>query len=312
MISRKMNEQVLSGALSYHKNFLAGPYKGYYITIDYKPPVYIVYIHATFDNLPGKAQFESFLKEHEATMQYLSKAEAKQHTIKLRIIEPKPKKLTPGVLNDTIEPVIRHLLGCRYDTGCINCGDNDGKIDCYEVSSYHHYLCEQCVVDIEKEFKEKQIELNEITSNPLTGSIGAIVGSLLGVIAWVALSANNLFASLAGIAILFLAYKGYEMLGIRIDKKGFAISTAIACIMIFLGNHLSWSWAIMDAAKLEGYSIGEILLLFKIMRASNFTTNYVVNLLVGYVITYVLGNKIIRMTYRKSMGSYCLRKLNLQ
>lgn len=58
--------------------------------------------------------------------------------------------------------------------------------------------------------------------------------------------------------------------------------------------------------------MGEILLLWKIMRASNFTLNYVVNLIAGYVITYVLGNKIIRMTYRKSIGSYCLRKLNLQ
>jgi len=312
MISRKMNEQVLSGALSYHKNYLAGPYKGYYITIDYKPPVYIVYIHATFDNLPGKAQFESFLKKYKLSMQYLSKAEAMQHTIRLRIIEPKSKKLTPSVLNDTIEPIIRHLLSCRYVTGCINCGDNDGKIDCYEVSSFHHFLCEECVVDIEKEFKEKQIELNEITSNPLTGSLGAIGGSLLGVIAWVILSANNLFACLAGIVILFLAYKGYERLGIRIDKKGFAISTAIACIMIFLGNHLSWSWAIKDAAKLAGYSKGEILLLWKIMHASNFTINYAANLFAGYAITYIIGNKIIRTTYQKSMRSYCLRKLNLQ
>ena len=85
MISNKMNEQVLDGALSYHKKYLAGAYKGFYITIDYRPPVYIVYIHATFHNPAGKAQFESFLEEHEQTAQYLSKAEVKEHTIKLRI-----------------------------------------------------------------------------------------------------------------------------------------------------------------------------------------------------------------------------------
>ena len=312
MITRKMNEQVLDGALSYHKNYLAGSYKGYYITIDYKPPVYIVYIHATFDNLPGKAQFESFLKEHEQTAQYLSKAEAKQHTIKLRIIEAKPKKLVPSVLNDTIEPVIRQLLGCKYDTGCINCGDNDGEIDCYEVSSYHHYLCTECVTEIEQEFKDKQIELNEITSNPITGTIGAICGALLGVIAWVVLSSNNLFASLAGIAILFLTYKGYEMLGIRIDKKGFVISTLITAIMIFLGNHLACAWSIMDVAKAEGYSVGEILYLWKILRSHNMTITYFVKLIAGYAITFALGFKIIKATYRNSIGSYCLRKMNLQ
>ena len=312
MISKKMNEQVLGGALSHHKNYLAGSYKGYYITIDYKPPVYIVYIHATFYNLPGKAQFESFLKEYEQTAQYLSKAEAKQHTIKLRIIEAKPKKIVPSVLNDTIEPIISQLLACKYDTGCINCGDNEGDIDCYEVSSYHHYLCAECVAEIEQEFKDKQIELNEISSNPVLGTIGAFCASLIGVVAWVILSTNNLFASLAGIAILFLAYKGYEMLGIRIDKKGFAISTIVAAIMIFLGNHLACAWSILDTAKLEGYSLSEILLLWKIIRSSNMMISYFINLIAGYLITFALGFRIIKSTYRKSIGSYCLRKMNLQ
>ena len=312
MISKKMNEQVLDGVLSHHKNYLAGTYKGYYITIDYKPPVYIVYIHATFYNLPGKAQFESFLKEYEQTAKYLSKAEAKQHTIKLRIIEAKPKKLVPSVLNDTIEPVIRQLLGCKYDTGCINCGDDDSEIDCYEISGYHHYLCKECVAEIEQEFKDKQIELTEVKSDPILGTIGAICGSLIGIILWVILSANNLFASLAGIAILFLAYKGYDMLGIRIDKKGFVISSTIAAIMIFLGNHLAWAWAAMDTAKLQGYSIGEILLLWNIIRSTNMMTSYFINLIAGYVITFILGYKIIKATYRKSIGSYCLRKMNLQ
>jgi len=312
MISKKMNEQVLGGALSYHKKYLAGPYKGYYITIDYKPPVYIVYIHATFDNLAGKAQFESFLKEYRDTMQYLSKAEAKQHTVKLRIIEPKPKKLIPSVLNDTIEPVIRQLLGCKYDTGCINCGDNDGVIDCYEISGYHHYLCEECIVEIEQEFKDKQIELTEIPSNSTLGAIGAFCGGMIGVIAWVLLYANNLFAWLAGLAILFCAYKGYEMLGGHIDKKGFAISTVIIGIMIFLGNHLAWAWAALDTAKMQGYSIGEILLLWKILDASHATMSYILDLIAGYILTFAIGFKLIKSTHRKSVGSYCIKKMNLQ
>ena len=312
MISKKMNEQVLDGALSYHKNYLAGPYKGYYITIDYKKPIYIVYIHATFYNLSGKAQFESFLKEHHSSTKYLSKAEEKQHTIKLQIIEPKPKKMTPFVLNDAIEPVIRQLLACKYDTGCINCGDDDGVIDCYEISGYHHYLCEECIREIEQEFKDKQIELKDIKSNPTLGTIGAICGSLIGVIAWVILSANNLLACLAGLAILFLAYKGYEMFGIRIDKKGFIISSVIAGIMIFFGNHLACAWSIMDVAKLEGYSIGEIVLLWNIMRSSDMLTTYLINVVAGYLITFALGFRIIKATYKKSVGSYCIRKMNLQ
>lgn len=308
MISKKMNEKILDGALTLHKKYLSGSYKGYYITIDYKPPVYIVYIHATFDNLPGKAQFESFLEEHQSTMQYLSKAEAKQHTVKLRIIEPKPKKLIPSVLNDTIDPVITQLLRCKYDTGCINCGDNDGQTHCYEISGYHHYICEECVKEIEKEFKEKQIESEGLTSNVPVGTIGAIGGSLIGVIAWIVLSANNLFAWIAGVAILFLVYKGYEMLGGRVDKKGFIICTVLAAIMIPVANHLAWVWSAMDLAKKYGYSMGQTLLLWPLVEESNATVRYILDILLGYFSTFIIGFKIVKGVYRRAVSAYSIKK----
>ncbi len=308
MISRKMNEQVLDGALRYHKKYLDGPYKGYYITIDYKPPVYIVYIHATFYNLPGKARLEAFLKEHESTTQYLSKAEAKQHTIKLRIIEPSQKKWIPNAINDSINPVIQQLLACKYQTGCINCGDNDVKLDCYDVSTYHHYLCEECVVEIEQEFKDKQIKLKEQLSDPIPGTLGAIGGGLIGVILWVILYSYNLFAWIAGLAIMICVYKGYRKLGSRIDKKGFLISNIIICVMIFLANHFAWAWNALDAAKSAGYSVGEIVLLWDVLSEFSVTARYIFDLVIGFGLSFILGFKIIKKTYKESIGVYSLKK----
>ena len=156
MISRKMNKQILEGVLAWHKNYLSGSCKGYYITIDCKLHVYIVYIHATFDTMSGQAQFQTFLKEQERKMQYLSRAEEIDHAIKLRIVKPKCKKIIPSVLNDTIEPILLQLLKCGYDAGCIGCGDNVGKMDCYEICGYHYYLCEDCI-------RENQPELSIIS-----------------------------------------------------------------------------------------------------------------------------------------------------
>ncbi len=155
MISRKMNKQILEGALVRHKNYLSGSFKGYYITIDCKPHVYIVYIHATFDMISAQAQFQTFLKEHERKMQYLSRAEEIDHAIKLRIVKPKCRKIIPSVLSDAIEPIIMQLLKNGYDAGCIGCGNNDGKMDCYEICGYHYYLCEDCI-------RESQPELSII------------------------------------------------------------------------------------------------------------------------------------------------------
>lgn len=128
-----------------HKNYLSGTCKGYYITIDCKPHVYIVYIHATFDTLSGQAQFQTFLKEHERNMQYLSRTEETHHAIKLRIVKPKCKKIIPSILTGAIEPIIMQLLKNGYDAGCIGCGSTEGKMDCYEICGNHYYLCEDCI-----------------------------------------------------------------------------------------------------------------------------------------------------------------------
>lgn len=156
MISRKMNKQILEGALVRHKNYLSGSYKGYYITIDCKLHVYIVYIHATFDTISDQTQFQTFLRGHERKMQYLSRAEEIDHAIKLRIVKPNQRKIIPSVLTDIIEPLIEQLLKNEYDAGCIGCGNYDGKMDCYEICGYHYYLCEDCI-------RENQPELSIIS-----------------------------------------------------------------------------------------------------------------------------------------------------
>lgn len=155
MISRKMNKQILEGALKRHKNYLSGSIEGYYITVDCKPRIYNVYIHATFDMISAQAQFQSFLKEHCKKMQYLAKAEELDHAIKLRIVKPECKKIIPSVLNEAIEPIIIQLLKHGYDAGCIGCGDNDSKMDCYEICGNHYYLCESCI-------QKNQLELSII------------------------------------------------------------------------------------------------------------------------------------------------------
>lgn len=303
-----MCEKLLDGSLTAHKNYVSGFYKGYYITIDYKPPVFIVYIHATFDNLSGKAQFEGFLKEYQKATSYVSKAEAKDHTVKLRIVQPKPKKILISTLNDIIEPVISQLLACKYETGCINCGVNDVPIDCYVISGYHHYLCEQCVREIEENFQIAQRALLAKPSNTILGTIGALLGSLVGVVLWCVLASNNLYSWLAGVVSVWLAFKGFEILGKRISKKGFFITMALSVIMIFLGNHIAWVWTAYDAGVLIKYSTSESLLLWKFLTDKGYVISYLIDLILGYLCTLILGYRIIKKTYRNSIGGYTLKK----
>lgn len=308
MITKKMCEQILDGSLTVYKNYLAGTYNDYYITIDFKKPFYTIYIHATYGNDAGKAMFEAFLKQHRDDTAYLSKAEAKDHVIKLRVLEPKPKKLIPSAMNDIIKPVITQLLGYKYETGCINCGTNDVDLSCYEIATYHHYICEECIQKIEQDFIDKQSKLRSQTAKTVPGIIGAIGGSILGVILWVILYNNNLYGWLAGIAIVFATYKGYELLGGRLDRKGFIISSVIIIVMMILGNHIAWVWSALDRGRIAGFSDGEIILLWKLLIKENFVLNYLIDLFLSFLFTLILGSPLVKKIYRDCVGSYSIKK----
>jgi len=309
MINKKICEEILDGSLTAYKNFAAGFYKAYYITIDYKAPIYIVYIHATYDNDAGKAMFESFLKQHRDSMQYLSKVETKDHTVKLRIVRPNKKKLIASVLDETINPVISQLLACKYVTGCINCGVDDIELDCYAISGYHHYLCEQCIEEIEEDFKIKQKNWNEKPVNHIAGTIGALVFSLVGIILWAILQSNGLYGWLAGIVTIFISFKGYEMFGGRLDKKGFITSLIISGIVIILSNHIAWAWTLSDIGLKAGYSYKDIFLSKKLFSLIGYTFKYFESLILGFAVSFALGYKMIKSKYRTSIGGYSIKKI---
>lgn len=309
MISKKMCEQILDNSLTAYKKYMDGIYKGFRIIIDPRYQYYVVYIHATPSNDTGKALFEPFLEQHQKNMKYLTKAEVKEHYVKLKISNPKPRKTLPDVLNRIIDPILSQLLNCKYRTGCINCGDTKKQLECYEIYGYHHYLCDTCIQEIEASFQEKQQEIKSQKGKVVTGLVGAILGALLGVIAWVVLYNYEFFAWLAGYIIVMCAFKGYKMFGKYLDKKGVIISLIVIVAMVFLANHLSWAWTFFDSVKIKGYSNMEYFFVGKILKDYGMTTNYFIDLATGYCFTLLLGLSTIIKTFKGSIGSYSIKKM---
>ena len=309
MINAKVCAEILDGSLTAYNDFATGFYKSYHITIDYKKPFFIVYIHATHDNDAGKAMFESFLKQHKDSTAYLTKAEAKEHTIKLHIIRPNKKKLLPSILDNAIKPIVTQLLGCKYVTGCINCGRNDVDLNCYSISGYHHYLCEECITEIEEGFKTKQKDLNSQPVNAVPGTIGAFMFSLVGIILWSILQSNGLYGWLSGVVIIFCAFKGYELFGQRLDKRGFITALVISGIMIILSNHLAWAWAYFDASRAQKYTTAQLLTPSKLITLMGSAYKYIESLILGFAVSFTLGFKMIKSKYRTSTGGYNIHKV---
>lgn len=79
------------------------------------------------------------------------------------------------------------------------------------------------------------------SSNIITGTTGAFLGSLIGVALWMLIYHFGYIASIAGLVIIICAMKGYEILSGALDKKGVIIVGIVSIVMVFVANHLSWT-----------------------------------------------------------------------
>lgn len=78
------------------------------------------------------------------------------------------------------------------------------------------------------------------------GTLGALLGSLAGVVCIILISRLNVVASVSGLVMAVCALKGYEKLAGELTKKGAVISCVIIVIMTYFAHHLDITIEIMQ------------------------------------------------------------------
>jgi len=309
MMKEKLRSQILGGALQDYKKHLAGSYRGFYITVDFISPQYIVRINASSPNDEGNAALKAFAEQQKTANKHLNNVAIYDHAIVLSIRMPNLAKNIPSTLNGIIEPIINYLINGIYSSGCENCGNALEQISCYEINGQHHYICEACVGDVQGSLQEQQDITMSQKSNLLPGLVGAFLGSLIGCILWVVIYRLGYIAGLAGAVTGICAMKGYEMLGKHLDKKGVIGSVIIMIVMIFFANKIAWAWEAYSALEEYGYTFTDCFrALGEILKTSELTASYYGDLAIGYVLTLVASYRNIVSAFRTSTGSYTFKK----
>lgn len=83
--------------------------------------------------------------------------------------------------------------------------------------------------------------------NVAAGVLGALLGSLAGVLCILVIGRLNVVASVSGLVMAVCALKGYEKLAGTLSKKGAAISCAIIVVMTYFAHHLDITIEVMQA-----------------------------------------------------------------
>ena len=128
--------------------------------------------------------------------------------------------------------------------------------------------------------------------------MGALLGSLLGVLCIIVFSQMGYVAAASGVVMALGVLKGYELLGKKISKKSIVICVIIMLVMTYVGARLQW--ALKFSIESGGNFFDNYRKVPQVMAAidSNMRT-YVLNLILIYVFMLLGAVPIMRSRLRE-------------
>lgn len=312
MLNEKIRAEILGGSLTDYKTDMAGKYRGFYTTFGLVGGAYTLEIYASSENDPSNAGLYDYLQKLKAeNSKTVSSAVTREYSFQIIFKTPSFSNKIPAMVNDVAEPVVSWLITNGYRTGCWACGTDDGTVEHYVVNGTSYFLCPKCANEFEKELVNRQVEKKSQNSKTVPGIIGAFLGGLIGVVLWVLIYRVGYIAGIAGLVTVVCAMKGYEMLGGCLDKKGVIITTVMSLALIYLANHISWSWEIFDAFNEYdmGWTFGEIFgQLHYILGELDATGAFFGDMAIGALLSVVASVTRIIAAFRENSGTFSMEK----
>ncbi len=165
--------------------------------------------------------------------------------------------LSTKKLLEYIPPAIEEATALLRQNGYENCCQHCGAAqptDACVVFGATSLLCPNCFASASQSADvNQQAELKK-EENDLTGIVGALIGSLLGVAAIVILGQLGYVAAISGIIMAVCVLKGYELLGHRISTKSVIFCCIIMALMVFAGNQIDWAITIASYFEVDFFS----------------------------------------------------------
>lgn len=106
----------------------------------------------------------------------------------------------------------------NFESCCQFCGTHT-PTDAYMVSGSLMRLCPDCYTTLSQNATLSKNKENQKKENLFTGIIGALLGSLLGVLCIILLSQMGYVAALSGFVMAVCTLKGYELLAASFPAK---------------------------------------------------------------------------------------------
>lgn len=137
------------------------------------------------------------------------------------------------------------------------------------------------------------------------GLVGALLGSLIGVVCIVIFGQIGRVAIISGIIMAVCTLKGYEMLGGKLTKKGVVFSIILMFIMTYVGDRIGWAIIIVRELGGDIFSAFQMVSAF-VQWGRIESANYWGNLALLYIFTIggAIPTCVSMVKDRKKQGEF--------
>ena len=188
---------------------LYGTYKGYGVAVLAPNPSYPYQMCAVFsasrpDGPLTKEECKQFLKEHKAA------ADLSQNGWQITMIirgGMGQKHLRENFVQ-SLEDTTAYLRGAGFTDCCQSCGKVTETDPCCVAGAYEH-LCPDCYAALQQSRNQESMRQAGKGENITGGLVGALLGSLVGVVSIIIFSQLGYVAALSGVIMAVCTLKGY-------------------------------------------------------------------------------------------------------
>lgn len=162
-----------------------------------------------------------------------------------------------------------------FTRGCQHCGKDVPTVGANVAGAYMS-LCDECFETLRGQMEVSHGQYQARRENVLAGTVGALLGSDLGVAAIVIVSRLGYVASVTGLVMAVCTLLGYEKLGGKLTKKGVVICSIIMLAMTYVANQIDWAILIMQEFKIpffQAYQSISVLLDYEAIEAGDYWGN---------------------------------------
>lgn len=193
-------------------------------------------------------------------------------------------------LRDNVNIGINSLIGFMKSRGfvpcCQFCGQQVETAGYVTGGSYMH-LCPECAGKLRRDITVVTQKNNDKKENIIGGIVGAMLGSVIGVLCILFFSqVLQKVAAISGIIMALCTIKGYELMGRKFTKKGAAISIIVILLMTYTANRMDWAIEVMRVFEVDIFDAFNSVPSMLSMRIID-TDIYIYNAVLLYAFTII-------------------------